>query len=427
MRLAPADAAGKITLGPNDAGPAPPYSGQKTDLLAATVNVASDAPLGPTTLNLFDDERLRASLPLTVVATPTPVPPRVPCPVIKIVSAGDFAYRDGLNVMKVYVEVKNMPPGRGPLSYNWSASGVLSINGDRNTESIEVARADAPAGGRATVAVEVSGRPLPPGCSATATYSPNLTTPPAHKLNVAVEPSSITVCADNPNLNEPAGSKVRVRAGLTPLDLGARYGVSASGGKILDGGTSRSNSPLYTWDLSGLKPGTYTVTVSASPGDDPPQGWRYTQSVRVTVKSCDGGQGTSRLPPATLSDALKVAFDLEGQVSSMETLKKNLVGTGRVIGYEERALADALAGVRRALAALGNTVRALRKQSSATPGANLAAQVDAFNTALSGLDKEVANVKDSKARAQLNTAFNVMRWNADRLSQLLQPTASSAP
>jgi hypothetical protein len=423
MRLDAADPGGKITLKPSDAGS---YSGQQSDSLAATVNVARDAPLGPTTLNLFEGERLRASLPLTVVATPTPAPSG-PCPGIRIVLGGDSPGRDGIFVIQLRAEVRNMPPGRGPLYYNWRSTGGMFVKGAPNTETVKVDRMNA-LPGRASVTVEVTG--LPSGCSTTATYSPapppTPTPTPAHTLSVTVNPQSITLCSDNPKLNEPPNPQVQVRVGLSPVDLGAKYSVNASGGKLTETGTTRANTPMYTWDLSGVKPGAYSVTARANPADAVTRGWTYTQSQRVTVKGCDGEQGGGRLPAAAIDDARRTTNELKGQVSNIESLKQKLVGEKGITYDEERSLADGLARVRGALNTLGNSLQTLGKNPSATSGANLKSQVNAVFSALADLDRAVANVKDGKVRAQLSTAVNVMRSNASRLNQLLQPTGTTA-
>lgn len=450
MRLAPADSAGRITLKPIDEKSDSP----QTDRLAATVSVARDAPLGPTTLNLFDGGRLRASLPVTVVATPTPVPTATPtparaaCPSIKIVANGP---PDPQGSIALSVRVSNMPPGSGYLTYFWSVFGggmIIRGQGMPNVEAIIVNNARA-GRGASGVSVVIGGMPLPPGCSATATYTPEVTpSPPTATLKVSVDPTTITVCPGNPKLNEPLNSQVEVRAALTPTDLGASYKAEASGGKVIDRGTTRVNAPIYAWDLSGVQPGVYSVTVSANPSVYLVQGWRYTQSQRVTVRGCDGGeQGTTRLPPAVLNDALKTTYDLKGQVSNMESLKKSLVGTKGLTGDEERTLADALARVRGALNTLDNSLQTLNKKPSgasvgnsdpmlnaafsakgpsAASAQSLRAQVNAVFSALAGLDKAVANVKDAKARAQLGTAVNVMRSNASRLNQLLQTNNAPA-
>jgi hypothetical protein len=426
MRLAPADPSGKITLKP--LAPASYYE-QKFDWLMSTVTVARDATPGPAALNLYDGERLRATLPLTVVATPTPVPtptppPPGPCPAVRIEVGDDFVSRDGRYVINMSAVVRNLPPGGGPLSYNWRTTGALSITGARNIESVEVTRL----GGqgvpnRSTVSVEVGG--LPPGCPNTATSyqdapPPTPTPTPAHTLNVSVNPATVTICPDNPKLNEPADSRVQVTAWLTPIDLRASYKADVGGGVIDETGRTRANAPMYTWDLSGLKPGTYSVSAYANSGGDSAQGWKYTRAQRVTVKGCAAPPEatTPRPSAAVLRSAAGTTDDLKGQAATLLRLKSSLAKQGDLSSGEAREVESELSRLGNTLNALGNNLRAFIANPALSSPSILSSQVDNVYASLKSLEAEVANVKDGNARGQLNKFVQLMQSNASALNRL---------
>jgi hypothetical protein len=106
------------------------------------INVAPDAPLGETTLLLYDGDRFRASLPFTITTaaptpSPSPTPGRCPTIVINVVGSGGDEFPTGDDLF--YADLINIPPGIGSLTYNWKTTGEVSIRSGQGTSPVRVA------------------------------------------------------------------------------------------------------------------------------------------------------------------------------------------------------------------------------------------------------------------------------------------------
>lgn len=284
MSLSPASPDSKITSMAIDAGRGLSYSAlnQNSDSLTASVTIASDAPLGKVNLNLLEGYNLRATLPFTVTAgSPTQTCPelRVTADSLGTTTAGEM----------VTVSVAGAPRG---ASYSWSTQGYVNKRGNDRQPSLLVA-IDRTVPGRNAVTVTVGG--LPAGCPNSASYvfpsrgDPTPTPTPVPAFNVSVEPQSVTVCPSNPKLNEPSDSTVSVTVRTTMM-----VDVTVNDGKFSSRGVSRASYPMYDWNLSGMAPGTYTVTARPAAAAAPAGASRPGVTQTVTVKGCpaSGNLGT---------------------------------------------------------------------------------------------------------------------------------------
>ena len=105
-------------------------------------------------------------------------------------------------------------------------------------------------------------------------------TPPEVSLKASEEEITLPCrSAETPAEGAPGGGQVRLRASATDAD-GDRllYTYSTTGGRLVGDG------PEATWDLSGVRPGEYTVTVEAHDGC----GCIAFASARVRVAACAG-------------------------------------------------------------------------------------------------------------------------------------------
>ncbi len=274
MSLSPASPDSKITSMAIDAGRGLSYSAlnQNSDSLKASVTIAPDAPLGEAQLLLYDSPRLRlrASLFITVATAPP-----TQCPTIRLSRASGAwdTVTASINGAQNY-----------PVSYTWSTEGVLVEEG-QFTRVFRVMNYN-PESAPIRVTLTVGG--LPAGCPNVATYTlaggratptPTPTSVPA--FTVSVEPQSVTVCPSNPKLNDPPDSTVSVTVRTTMM-----IDVTVNDGKLSSRGVSRANYPVYDWNLSGMAPGTYTVT--ARPAAAAAQAGTSRQGITqtVTVKGC---------------------------------------------------------------------------------------------------------------------------------------------
>ncbi len=276
MSIAPADPGSKITLKTLNVGRGLSYSAlnQNSDSLTATVVVAPDAPPGPTELLLYDGSKLRGRLSFTVTAgSPTQTCPelRVTADSLGTTTAGEM----------VTVSVAGAPRG---ASYSWGTQGYVNKRGG-DSQSILLVAIDRTVPGRNAVTVTVGG--LPEGCPNSASYvfpsrgapTPTPTLVPA--FNVSVEPQTVTVCPSNPKLNEPTDSTVTVTVRTTMM-----VDVTVNDGKFSSRGVSRVSYPMYDWNLSGMAPGTYTVTARPAAAAAPAGASRPGVTQTVTVKGC---------------------------------------------------------------------------------------------------------------------------------------------
>jgi hypothetical protein len=289
MRLLPTGgAASSLTLKPlsADAG-----------RLRKRVTIAPDAPLGPTELRLYDGERLRASFPFTIVAaasTPTPTPvPFYTCPDVAIARNNNSPASDRIGLTATL----NGKPVPSVFPIYWSAAGQARIMSGQGTPYVVVSLDNSLA---VESSISVTIERTRNVCPNVATYSFGVP-----KLGVSVEPQTVTICPSNPKLDEPPDSTVSITVRTTMM-----IDITVSDGKISSRGVSRANYPVFDWNLSGLSPGTYTVTASlaaaAAQAGTPRQGVSQT----VTVNGCPAVAAT---PQDSGAGQLRISFDDDGK------------------------------------------------------------------------------------------------------------------
>ena len=410
MSLTPADSGGKITLKTIDTFRETYNSSHESRslALAATLTVVPDAPLGKVNLNLVEGEKLRAALPINVAAAaPTP-PPQ--CPAIRLNSTTTAPPVSGVVITANVNGARN-----SSITYSWNTKGVMVVVGGMNARVLQVVPAS-DSSRQQSATVTVGG--LPGGCPNTATID---LTPRREALKMSVSPQTITVCPSNPTLNNPPNSIVTVT-----VNTNIMIDVTVNNGKFSSRGVSRANYPVYEWNLSGMSPGTYTVT-AAPAAAAPRQAGASMQSAtqRVTVKGCTITESTPPLSAALVNDALSTTDNLLNQAAAMESLKKNLLGQGVLKSSEESALANGLALVRSRLNTLNSNLNKLKANPSDRSRVNLPAQVNDVYSALRMLEVFVAKVSNSNARNQLTAPVRLMQSNSSRLNQLRQPLGAS--
>lgn len=320
MRFAPADS-NKIRFQTAAEGVSSAVS-LNSETLTGPFVVARDAPLGKTEIYLFEGDKLRARLPFNVAAAGQAAQrQQQQCPNIKVQAVGATADTDQGTVSARVVLVS--PPASPSLTYFWVAKAPAGITGGQGTRSVTISGVYE-AEGPQTLGVRVGG--LPAGCPNTATYnvsdaaSSASTTAPAFKITV--EPQSVTVCPSNPKLNNPSDSVVKV---FTVSNANDRVDVEVNNGAISFTGSASMqmameggfvNEGHYKWNLSGMSPGTYIVTVRPAVASAPPGASRPGVSKTVTVNGCPRDAAapvTAQAPPTGDKGQLLISFDDKGK------------------------------------------------------------------------------------------------------------------
>jgi hypothetical protein len=290
------------------------HDGART--LYTTLNIAPDAPTGPSDLLLYEGDNLRARLPFTVTAATQAVQRQCPDIRLRVVS---YIANAAITYTKIAKLALDSPPTDPTLTYFWSGGPGIRVAFGQGTRAATV-NSPLEAEGAQLLRVKVGG--LPAGCPNTATYNladvpvttPTTTTP---QLTVTAQPQTVTVCPSDPKLNEPPDSTVKVSVSLSPPDINATFDARASAGKLDQTGVSRANTPTYDWNLSGVSPGAYTVRLISSVQRSP-------VTASVTVKGCPREaptpSGEQRIPDLTT-----------GPGGAADTGQTTPAGRGRVV------------------------------------------------------------------------------------------------
>ena len=270
--------------------------------------IAPDAPAGPTELLLYDGDKLHAHLPFNVTAAGQ-APPQQQCPDFKfrVVGIG----RDPASGRVVHRVALVSPPAAPSLTYYWSVAAPASITFGQGTRAVTFTN------GQQLLRVSVGG--LPAGCPNTATYNMSDTlivapAPPDTAGMLRVSPQSVTVCPSNPKLNDPPNSLVKIVFDKELYINSMNFLPTVNGGMIRLRVQGRQD--LYEWDLSGMRAGSYTVTITPYKGS---QVFKAS-SANVTVNSClrDGAvPGTEQAPPPGSTGQLNISFDDQGKTLNL--------------------------------------------------------------------------------------------------------------
>ncbi|MDT5270522.1 MAG: hypothetical protein QOH49_2708 [Acidobacteriota bacterium] len=401
--------------------------------LSASLRIDQSAPIGPTQLRLFEGSRLRALLPFNITATaataptPTPAAPRdvpiavpvSPCPLVSIMPSGEFSRDPNAGVLHAKVgqasSTSAVQAGR-PLTYTWSANGGVSIYSGQGTPDVVVRFNDISLSTaiKGLVTVTVGGGGWPASCANSDAYA-YANPPNTPQFIVSVEPQSVTVCQSNPKLNDPPSSRVNVKVSRVTHGSLMKLHTGVSAGTISDSG-----SDSFVWNLSGVLPGTYSVSVSPyQRAPNPP-----TTSAKVTVNGCPGSQTT--LPgsrPAQLSDTLKALTVLGRQAGDLSRLKSSLAKEGELTSAENTAIGAPLSRLKLTIFNLNNKLNSLSSPPDAKTRSELISLLGAISSALDDLNAQALKVKNDDARNRLNETLKAMRPAASQLKQSADSTA----
>lgn len=395
-----------------DLGPEDTYSRveESAGTVSDTLTIPPDAPLGQRDLLLYDGDRLRARLPFTVAAAGQAAQQRQ-CPDIEIRVVRASA-DSGAGVKTVTLTLVSPPPAPS-LTYYWSEGPGASItDGQGRTASV---MSPLEAEGNALLYLRVGG--LPAGCPSKATF--NLSNVPvdtpttaAPAIELTFDSQTVTVCPDNPKLNDPPDSTVNVTVRTTMM-----VDVTVNDGKLSANGVSRANYPMYAWNLSGMAPGTYTVTARpAMAAAQVGAALRRGVAQTVTVNGCP----TDPRGDVYMNEG-RAADELESQFIALLTINRELVTAGGLTSDEARAMTDNLKRFENSLQSLNSVLSSLSGGTDVRTYAEYTEAVSQVSSALTGLNAQVLKVKDVKAREGLAAVIKEMRSAASRLTPRTRP------